>query len=1461
MLQVCDKTPSIIHHGTAIIRDILENHQKVIYRCLFLSRPGITNPVLRLLTIMTTYHKGECIENLFQTIDFSVKAFPKIMSSLKGDSDNGMRRNFLQFYLSFIDCSSFIIRKDLISQRKIISNWFKNLSSDNEDIILHTLSTLKDKIVLDVSFTKSSKISFFNDWITGSLIKLFSLSDSIRTKVYELLSLLCTDLIHGIRFPDKGWYQLISVSKVDLESIKNRPAFSILKQLKPWEDLFQQDLAVKILETCPELNSPYFSAISSTMNFDPKLSSFWVSFVTFHSRVIKLSIPNASSASENTETGPSDYVVSESVLPSTITKGALTKCFQDNNPLIIYFSAEILLNSLEKLFLVKKWYSTKLLDSSTLFEIIENKLPELPLLSKTLSNTKDTNKLLKTTLLKAISLYSELFSDIFLNTSGTSSSGPTAIIDDLQKNADKLAGLDLIQARAALDIQGRISKVGKWWNKSGEYSMFTNLLRLGNANNHLSKQVTRMLTELVFPTLLFQQETFVQPILSLVHSLDLLEVIELTEGELTKLWKLIDESVARCMRSPYRYVDEFASYRDDSDIESVLSPFIVTLLEQWKFVEEPRKGVDNWLRRFLQVAVVSGESFYVIQKLTEKAGLGKFTLNNKFTDSFVEFVTNASATKIKQDNRRIDDVLDLQAAKKRVLIESEPNELVNHLFSKIPVHLAHHLVDRKFFVEFLSSNLSSSFFSRLHELWQVSMMDLTTVQDFVRKITDTHVLADGLWLLKFEDVSAIALNTTSLEVFKVSIRYHTENGYPVNSLLVPRLSDFNYDNDEIEELLKQNITAHGSKISSSFERRLLAVELLNRSYYDLLAALIRNGGFGEAEEVLSSTNTKVQAAISRYSICGNHIPPSGVVKGAMSEASSDSFAILSKAVSNLQTEDLTHIVKMISNLSGNLTVSPDVMKVAGILLEKGYQNELQKWVKKCVLWLTKCFTGVEDKTQLYSAIGFLSVMNSELKERKFNLWSMVPSRQMNTLIDTGLLWIDFPDIVEFLTILVFSGGDSVECTKHLQILLSQKLQIGSNEIVSLLLWKLYMGNPKAHSTVTIQESILLLCGGTNAPHDSILLDIIKRIEGYRNISWASRVITWTFRAPSAANAVSNIDDYELLPLFNNTNHGIEVTLDVQTIKNSVRNYSPDAVYELPGLENGHKNLSFNECLESIKEFKKTVVDGVKKCYDMEFLLMTMVNVPDIFRDHTSLDIKLFVETWGLSFVICCLSSKFSDVAKTVIEAVLQTKDTSYKERDAVKLLLGKLMTSFYNDEAIPPCICIIMAMLLPIATNPGHFMFPKVAKFLLSGPELHYRYLPMHNLVTEPTEDSTREISWYLDLLTCSLTTRFDLLFMIRLRVFEWFLNLSGVSSSLAVNDFIKKAQEVPGGAYNLITRNGALSWSEIEFNEAKIQYKSEITKLNLRYVFAADRKKLDKWVDNDVGGLMRRLDPTYRNI
>lgn len=106
--------------------------------------------------------------------------------------------------------------------------------------------------------------------------------------------------------------------------------------------------------------------------------------------------------------------------------------------------------------------------------------------------------------------------------------------------------------------------------------------------------------------------------------------------------------------------------------------------------------------------------------------------------------------------------------------------------------------------------------------------------------------------------------------------------------------------------------------------------------------------------------------------------------------------------------------------------------------------------------------------------------------------------------------------------------------------------------------------------------------------------------------------------------------------------------------------------------------------------------------------------------------------------------------------------SGYPEWQQVHLLLGELVESARSiipNEPFPSFASVFTATCLLVLTEPLHFMFAKVNKFLNKGPEWNVKKLPSHwiekILLHPPVEDEAhhREVGWVLDILIDGLRT------------------------------------------------------------------------------------------------------------
>lgn len=612
---------------------------KIVYRCLYIGRPPLANPALQILTNITTFHRGILTNDLFSAFDFSANAIPKLLA-LKEDvkvdetKRKQIRSNLIKFFLSFISNSSVIVKRDLIAQKKFITGWFKYLTYDDADTIVLMLDTLEKKVLREPSFLRATKINLFNDWSVALIARLLGRADTptgntetVGTIVFRFLQFLTSDMTYGIRFPSKQWYLSDDATENDDDSehkVNNRVLLSLIKSLKPWEHIQRQDLVLSILSNCPELIAPYLNE-DYALSLDPKMTVFWFSNILFFSRLIQIPLPFELTNSTSFQP-PKMEVMVEHILPRPLSKSALSKSLLHPTALVKYNACQIIIFAFQKLetvislFRSKGWVDSYYL----LLEEMLNRIPDIQTIVTAVNSIEnfETNPLIKTVLVKAIALYAKTLPEIFVK---SKFSLPNRLTTSLEKT--DLDGLELVDLRNLLEIQAKLGGIGKWWNKMPDlpYSLFTTLLRLSALLNDelFTKQINSLVEYLSKPTMLFRQSTVMSPVSTLMHSLRT-NVPFMSADEQAKIWKLFDESISRCLRSPYKYVDQLALIQKTLGCDHVsVSPFLAIIIEQWKFVDKttPFANVQKWLQKYIRDCIITGENNVIVKELARVAGL------------------------------------------------------------------------------------------------------------------------------------------------------------------------------------------------------------------------------------------------------------------------------------------------------------------------------------------------------------------------------------------------------------------------------------------------------------------------------------------------------------------------------------------------------------------------------------------------------------------------------------------------------------------------------------------------------------------------------------------------------------------------------------------------------------------------------------------------------------------------
>ncbi|KAF8073491.1 ribosome 60S biogenesis N-terminal-domain-containing protein [Lyophyllum atratum] len=276
-----------------------------------------------------------------------------------------IRTLYMLFMLSFVasDSPSQVKATFLEQHRDPFSSIFRGLIQDAYPVIRKVLEVCWAGIWSDAKVKRTLKIGLFNETTIGHLLKLYDRAiaegddpDAVPADlVHHFLLAICTRPGAGICFRDRGWYPRESDGDSSDQDpgrgkIYNKILGNILKSLKVNEDPRQQELALKIMAACPELVSGYWAAAALTL--EPRLSSKWIANIAFFGSVISLHVPSSFFYLPNTTlyrpAPPPLSNIIENIVPSVNTKAHLSKGLQSPSGLVQHCTAVALAKCLAK---------------------------------------------------------------------------------------------------------------------------------------------------------------------------------------------------------------------------------------------------------------------------------------------------------------------------------------------------------------------------------------------------------------------------------------------------------------------------------------------------------------------------------------------------------------------------------------------------------------------------------------------------------------------------------------------------------------------------------------------------------------------------------------------------------------------------------------------------------------------------------------------------------------------------------------------------------------------------------------------------------------------------------------------------------------------------------------------------------------------------------------------------------
>ncbi|KAF8469027.1 ribosome 60S biogenesis N-terminal-domain-containing protein [Kalaharituber pfeilii] len=670
-------------HGAALCRIIMkQENMKLIYRGITAHQDRVSSPMLRLLTEINKFNYGTLCHSLYAAFDFSVKDLGKNLEPKKSTvgepggviqedpNKPALRTVYIRFLLSFLQFGSATVKQGILGQRSLISPVFKHLKSDPPGLIRDILDILRIKVVNDNAIPRLIKTQVFNEWALGHISTLYTRlepilegadqSKTVARCAHEFLITLCTKPgVGGVCFPENGWYPPGVDSNVQSDKdggdgemqghgqkIHNRTLAAFITTLKPFADTLQQDLLLEIFKAAPELVSGYFNSSSGggSFSFEPKLTATWIGYCAFLTELVQLPLPQGGfgivgGASLNP---PPFSTMIESILPKVCNRQALKKCLSFDNTFINFLSMRFLVACFTKLgkvlaevdnvvgtfadgsIVAGKWLYVR----DELVEEFSRRLPEMGAVVAAYnasSAVKTGGGLLREVASKLLMQYYILLPEVALAKRFDVNVALGGFLESRHNLSQEIKGMRLLEMEHLLGIAKEAGDV-KWWNKSANspYSSFAVVLNLclskssATMTRSYSRQAKEVLKAVIAQTHIFQQQTPTELFDALLESLESASLS--MPSSFDQIITFLDDCLVRCVRTPFKYLDDVAQHLTSTDALGPVSPLVMTLAEQFNYLlesqellEAVKKDVCIWLGRFFENLVIAGESVVVMK--------------------------------------------------------------------------------------------------------------------------------------------------------------------------------------------------------------------------------------------------------------------------------------------------------------------------------------------------------------------------------------------------------------------------------------------------------------------------------------------------------------------------------------------------------------------------------------------------------------------------------------------------------------------------------------------------------------------------------------------------------------------------------------------------------------------------------------------------------------------------------
>ncbi|GAA5900082.1 hypothetical protein JCM5296_002051 [Sporobolomyces johnsonii] len=336
-------------------------------RALNPGRNDVTTAALKLCNVLVGFGGGRFARRLFGVFGWSPKITTRLYKTrLRTTTSSSVlhkpdiRTLLVLLVLGFLSASDVRLKTQVLEAKGLLSGVFKGLNEDPEVVVNLVLETVHRELVCERRVGLEARRNVFDEGCINEFVKLYnypvSSDDETIPASHPSLS------IHRFLYALADWLSdQIASSPAGRSSGPQKVLGLVLKSLKVTEERDQRELGLYILGKAPVLAGAFWSKFPSSL--DPRLSSRWISAITFATQVVclpvsgNLSLPPSSSSSSTTTTTfapPSVTSILDTILPpsppssSTLNRAWYTKSLSHETPLVSFLSSIFLLAILQK---------------------------------------------------------------------------------------------------------------------------------------------------------------------------------------------------------------------------------------------------------------------------------------------------------------------------------------------------------------------------------------------------------------------------------------------------------------------------------------------------------------------------------------------------------------------------------------------------------------------------------------------------------------------------------------------------------------------------------------------------------------------------------------------------------------------------------------------------------------------------------------------------------------------------------------------------------------------------------------------------------------------------------------------------------------------------------------------------------------------------------------------------------